>query len=93
MQTQKIDRILSLFDSSDYSSIELDTSMTHPRSCDTLKGVATKSGYVAEKRERKASEILPTGNQSGSQASCIPLVFKRYSSKSAFGRGLSGSCF
>ena len=41
------------FDSSDYSSMELDISVAHPCSCDALKGAATKSGYDAEKRDRK----------------------------------------
>ena len=38
------------FNTSYYSSIELDISMAHPHSCNALKGAATKSGYAAEKR-------------------------------------------
>ena len=53
--------------------------MAHPHSCVALKGVTTKSGHAAEKREQKKHQKYDQQvTQSGSQPSCIPLVFEQY---------------
>ena len=44
------------FDPVDYSSADLDVSMAHPLSGDSMKGAAAESGYAAKKREMKKEQ-------------------------------------
>ena len=53
------------FDPVDYSSADLDVSMAHPLSGDSMKGAAAESGYAAKKREVKKEQKY---NQEESQS-------------------------
>ena len=67
------------FDPVDYSSVDLDVSMAHPLSSDSVKGAAAESGYAAKKREvKKEQKYNCEVSQSGSRPSFVPLVFEHY---------------
>ena len=67
------------FDPVDYSSADLDVSMAHPLSGDSMKGAAAESGYAAKKREmKKEQKYNQQVYQSGSRLSFVPLVFEHY---------------
>ena len=63
----------------DYSSADLDVSMTHPLSGDSMKRAAAESGYAAKKREvKKEQKYNQEVSQFGSRLSFVPLVFEHY---------------
>ena len=67
------------FDPVDYSSADLDVSMAHPLSGDSMKGAAAESGYAAKKREmKKEQKYNQQVSQSGSRLSFVLLVFEHY---------------
>ena len=58
---------------------DLDISLAHPHSCDTVQSAAKISGYAAELREkRKMTKYGQQQSIAGSDTTCIPLVFEHF---------------
>ena len=67
------------YDPDGHTTTDLDISMAHPHSGDTLRRAALKSGYAAELREkRKVKKYGQQQSQSGTHTPCIPLVFEHF---------------
>ena len=67
------------YDPDGHTTTDLDISMAHPPSGDTLRLAALKSGYAAELREqRKVKKYGQQQSQSGTHMPCIPLVFEHF---------------
>ena len=64
------------YDPDGHTTTDLDISMAHPYSGDTLRLAALKSGYAAEMREqRKVKKYGQHQSQSRTHTPCILLVF------------------
>ena len=63
------------YDPDGHTTTDLDISMAHPHSGDTLRRAALKSGYAAEMREQeKVKKYGQQQFQPGTHTPCIPLV-------------------
>ena len=70
---------ITTYDPTGHLTKDLDTSLAHPHSCDTIQSAAKISSYAAELREkRKMTKYGQQQSIAASNTTCIPLVFEHF---------------
>ncbi|XP_062520998.1 uncharacterized protein LOC134195922 [Corticium candelabrum] len=70
---------ITTYDPTGHLTKDLDISLTHPHSCDTVQSAAKISGYAAELREKcKMTKYGQQQSIAGSDTTCIPLVVEHF---------------
>ena len=70
---------ITTYDSTGHLINDLDISLAHPHSYDTVQSAAKISGYAAELREkRKMTKYGQQQSIAGSDTTCSPLVFEHF---------------
>ena len=70
---------ITTYDPTGHLTKDLDISLAHPHSCNTVQKAAKISGFAAELREkRKMTKYGQQQFKAGSDTTCIPLVFEHF---------------